>query len=198
MENAGHGLARIAVERFGPLKGKHVLVVCGSGNNGGDGLAAARHLSTFGATVTVAILAKPEEIKTSEASLNWKIINGLRQVFTVRVCDSTDALNDSTPLFSEVDLIVDAIFGTGIKGRIREPQRTAIELVNLSSSPKLAVDLPSGMDPDTGRVTDICVRADVTVTLHKPKPGLLGDKKWVGEMFVAEIGIPPGVDYIAI
>jgi NAD(P)H-hydrate epimerase len=193
MENAGHGIAHFIESRFGPLKGKEVVVVCGSGNNGGDGLATARHISTWGAKPIIVLTTKPSEIKTSEASQNWKIINSLTKTFEVKVCDSTERTAGVSSIFSKATLLIDAIFGTGVKGKIREPQRTLIQLANSSLCPRIAIDVPSGLDPDTGEVADFCIKADVTLTLHKMKPGLLRRKDLCGEIVVLEIGIPPEI-----
>jgi len=188
MESAGKALAK-AVGRFYDLRLRPaVLVVAGTGNNGGDGAAAARHLHES-ASVTVIILGDRSRVKAEEASLQWRILSSMSDVRVVQAL-TADEVRLLAPYFRASQVILDAIFGTGVKGDVSEPQASAIELINEARALRLAVDVPSGLDPDTGEDRGLVVKADVTVTLHSPKPGLLKRPDVVGSLLVEEIGIP--------
>ncbi len=184
MENAGKGVADFVVSRYDPSR---VCVVCGSGNNGGDGSVAARYLSLVCDT-TVLLLTDPARIRTPEARKNWE---RLRETSAKRlVVDDTEKLKRSSDPIEKSDVIVVAILGTGMQGGVvREPLATAIDLINASRAAKVAVDLPSGLDPSTGVVGRPTVRADVTLALHLPKVGLRERREFTGEIVVLPIGI---------
>lgn len=179
MENAGKQVAEFIAKKFRDLRGKKVTVFCGLGNNGGDGIVAARYLKELGAEVTAILLGRENEIKTKEAKKNWDMFDGMKLYATESF--DFDSLN-------KPEIIIDAIFGTGVKGKIRDPARKAIEFINRSKAYKVSVDIPSGLDPLTGEVEDISVKADATVTMHKPKTGLR-NTEFTGELYVASIGI---------
>lgn len=184
MENAGRGVAEFVLARYGE---RTVCAVCGGGNNGGDGLVAARYLSPR-CQVDVVLLTKPEEIRTEEAMGNWRALSGTRAV--VHVADTLAGLSRVSGKILDAQVLVVAIFGTGVRGGVvREPYATAISLVNSSRAAKVAVDLPSGVDPATGAVSAPTVRADVTLALHRPKVGLRGREDYAGEVVVVPIGI---------
>jgi NAD(P)H-hydrate epimerase len=191
MENAGKEVANFVVLKLGNhVEGKRVSVFAGTGNNGGDGFVAARHLANLGAVVNTVILGSPREIRTSEAAQNYRALE--RMVFSVKkyvVRDSSE-LNALQKIVREADVIIDAIFGTGVKGRIREPAATAIAMINSSKALKIAVDIPSGVNPDTGEISDTAVLANATVTFHRVKGGLLKCPENTGEIAVRDIGIP--------
>jgi hydroxyethylthiazole kinase-like uncharacterized protein yjeF len=185
MENAGRGVAEFVLSRYGP--GRRVCVVCGGGNNGGDGFVAARYLSS-GCRVDVILLTSPERIRTEEARQNWDALASTRA--ELHVASETSTLVGLSAAVAEADVIVVAIFGTGVKGRaVNEPYATAISMVNGSKAVKVAVDLPSGIDPATGAASRPTVRADVTLALHLPKVGLMGREEYTGEVVVVPIGI---------
>ncbi len=159
MENAGRGVADAIVERYGP--GRRVAVVCGLGNNGGDGFVAARHLHDR-AEVTVVLLGPPKEIATPEARTNWEILErtGIRRVV---IRDSTELAGHD---FGAYDVIVDALLGTGASGEPREPYRSAVRAMNASRAAKVAIDIPTGAGSATA------VAAALTLSFHFPKtPG---------------------------
>ncbi len=183
MENAGASMVKHIVTKFPELESKKVLVFAGLGNNGGDALVVARHLAGYGAKVTVILLGNPQDIKTIECRANWHLLEKMKSVKLG--FDSNDASNFDT------DIIVDGILGTGITGTIREPQSSAIDLINKTDAFKIAVDVPTGLNPDTGETADKYVRADVTVTFHKMKRGIPKRKDLCGIIFVEKIGIPP-------
>uniref|UniRef100_A0A7J2TGU8 Bifunctional NAD(P)H-hydrate repair enzyme n=1 Tax=Archaeoglobus fulgidus TaxID=2234 RepID=A0A7J2TGU8_ARCFL len=170
MENAGRAVAEEIKKKFDNGK---VAIFAGSGNNGGDGFVCARHLKNF--EVEVYLISR--EIKSEIARKNleilkkagYKIYDGIRE---------TDA-----------EIIVDALLGIGLKGRPKGDYAKAIELINSAKAFKVAVDVPSGLDSDTGAY-EIAVKADLTVTFHKLKPGILKAKEICGEVVVRDIGIP--------
>ncbi|NOZ57974.1 MAG: NAD(P)H-hydrate dehydratase [Euryarchaeota archaeon] len=166
MENAGRAVAEVLGERT-DLEGRRVLVLCGTGNNGGDGLVAARYLLEAGARVSVVLLGEP---KSDAARGNLAKLRRLG----VKVRRSFERL--------DAEIVVDALLGTGVRGEVREPYRRAIEAINGSRAFKVSVDVPSGLNE---RGEGYCVAADLVVTFHAPKPGL--------ERFptvVVDIGIP--------
>ena len=184
MENAGAAAVKRLVEKFGDIKSKNILVFAGLGNNGGDGLVIARHLSGYGSNVTVFLLGEPDNIRSEECSWNWNLLEKMKSVklFTGGNLDQLDKL--------EFDIIIDAVLGTGISGKIREPQASAITFVNKSNAFKLAVDVPSGVDPDTGNKNSPHVISNITVTFHRMKVGMPKAQDVCGEIFVEKIGIP--------
>ncbi|HJU14170.1 MAG TPA: NAD(P)H-hydrate epimerase [Candidatus Nitrosotalea sp.] len=184
MENAGAATARILHEKFPDIAARKVVVFAGLGNNGGDALVVARHLAGFGCRPTVILLGSPDKIKTDEARSNWRI---LEQMDSVNLIFTTEP--SQVPIDAEI--IVDGIIGTGIVGKVREPYSSAIDIINKSRAFKLAVDIPTGLDPDTGSIADKCVKADVTVTYHKMKIGMPKNPEMCGKILVEKIGIPP-------
>lgn len=183
MENAGAALVAAMAHACGPLAGKRVALFCGGGNNGGDGFVAARRLALLGAHPTVYFLGKEEGLK-SDAATHLKLLS-LLQVPLVKIGNSTD--------FSQVqpaDIVVDALLGTGSKGEPREPIRSAISLINRLPCPIFSIDIPSGIDSDTGAVATEAVRATYTVTLGCPKIGLFlfPAASYVGTLLIDPIG----------
>ena len=184
MENAGAGATKKLVKKFGDVKSKNVLVFAGLGNNGGDGLVIARHLAGYGVNVTVFVLGEPDNIRSEECSWNWSLLEKMKSV-KLLTGGNLEHLNNL-----EFDIIIDGILGTGISGEIREPQASAITYINKSNAFKLSVDVPSGVDPDTGNKNSPHVTADMTVTFHRMKVGMPEAKDVCGEIFVEKIGIP--------
>lgn len=189
MENAGRAIAEHLKNHFKDLTDKKTVVVAGTGNNGGDGFVAARHLAGYGAKTTVILLGL--DVKTSEAATNWRGLKNMNK--TVRLITRSDAGFDKEleRNILDADFVIDAIFGTGIKGMLKPPQSTAIDMINQSKAYTVAVDIPSGLDPLTGEVHDRAVAADATVTFHRIKTGLLRRSDLTGEVILAPIGIPP-------
>ncbi len=189
MENAGHGVADFVNVKFKKRSAKTRLVaVCGAGNNGGDGFVAARHLSGCpGYAISVILLGRQTDLRTEEARVNWDIIRKMDSVETI-CCDNFDGKLKMK--ISRAHVILDGIFGTGIRGEIRDPHASAIQLINKSHAWVIAVDIPSGLDPDTGKVGKNCIKANATVTFHRLKTGLLNNAKHTGNVYVEHIGIP--------
>ena len=183
MENAGAAAVRRLVDKIENIESKNILIFVGLGNNGGDGLVMARHLAGYGAKVTVVLLGIPENIKTEESNWNWSI---LQKMPSVKLVYGNSFKFDFSP-----DVIIDGILGTGIIGDIKEPYASAINFINQTDCYKFAVDVPSGLDPQTGETANICSKCDMTVTFHKMKQGIPQRKDLTGELFAEKIGIPP-------
>jgi NAD(P)H-hydrate epimerase len=185
MESAGRETAR-EIRRAWPRPGRAVVLV-GGGKNGGDGLVVARHLREAGWAVELRLLADPARL-TGDAALQWRLVEpmGLR---ILRVSKRDDPLE-----VEGATVVVDALLGTGLKGDVREPVRSAIEALVGGAPPVVAVDTPSGLDGRTGRVHGIAPRALVTVTFGFPKPGLfLADgPAHVGRLVAATLAYPSG------
>ena len=182
MENAGAASVRRLVEKLGSLESKHILIFAGMGNNGGDSLVMARHLAGHGAAVTVVLLDQPEKIKTEESRWNWSILQKMQSV---------KLISGKMPDAPAPDVIIDGILGTGIMGQIREPYASAIDHINQTDCFKLSLDVPSGLDPQTGKTANTSVKSDMTVTFHKMKQGIPKRPDLTGLVFVEKIGIPP-------
>ena len=183
MENAGAAAVRRLIEKVENIESKNILIFVGLGNNGGDGLVMARHLAGYGAKVTVMLLGSPEKIKTDESNWNWSILQKMPSVKLMS--------GDSFEFDFKPDVIIDGILGTGISGEIREPYASAINYINETNCYKFAVDVPSGLDPQTGETANIYTKCDMTVTFHKMKQGIPKRKDLTGELFAEKIGIPP-------
>jgi NAD(P)H-hydrate epimerase len=188
MENAGRAVADEVLRRYAPTELDMVVVVAGSGNNGGDGFVAARYLASAGLKVSVIVLAPPERIKEGIARLNFEMLSGTGAV--IQVAGDIATLRRFSGAFEMAKIIVVAILGTGIKGVVREPMAEAIRMVNRSRAVKVAVDIPAGLDPLTGSPADQVVRANLTITFHKAKVGLKDKNEFTGEVLVVPIGIP--------
>lgn len=183
MENAGAAAVRRLLEKIDNVESKNILIFAGLGNNGGDGLVMARHLAGYSAKVTVMLLGSPDKIKTEESNWNWSI---LQKMPSVKLMSGNSFDFDFKP-----DVIIDGILGTGISGEIREPYASAINYINETDCYKFAVDVPSGLDPQTGETANIYTKCDMTVTFHKMKQGIPKRKDLTGELFAEKIGIPP-------
>lgn len=183
MENAGAAAVRRLIEKFGNVDSKNILIFVGLGNNGGDGLVMARHLAGHAANVTVLLLGTSDKIKTEESNWNWSILEKMPSVQLVS--------GNSFDFNFKPDIIVDGILGTGITGEIREPYASAINYINETNCFKFAVDVPSGLDPQTGETANIYTKCDMTVTFHKMKQGIPKRKDLTGDLFAEKIGIPP-------
>ena len=183
MENAGAVAVRRLIEKIGDVNSKNILIFVGMGNNGGDGQVMARHLAGHNAHVTVILLGTPDKIKTEESKWNWSILEKMPSVKLIT--------GDSHELNFKPDIIIDGILGTGIQGQIREPYASAINFINETDCFKFAVDVPSGLDPQTGETASLFTKCDMTVTFHKMKQGIPKRKDLTGELFAEKIGIPP-------
>ncbi|MEX0567820.1 MAG: NAD(P)H-hydrate dehydratase [Candidatus Njordarchaeota archaeon] len=187
MENAGKDVAEVVLGLY--PKSMNVVCICSRTNNGGDGLVAARHLSAR-KNVTVVFVGRPELIRTEETRTNWEIINGLFFVEKVFV-KTEENLKKLEKALSDADVVIDAIFGIGIRGTPRGLEAKVIRKINELKQKNgfkvVSIDVPSGFDCFRGEPTDIMVDSDVIVTFHDTKKGLdkLGKK-----VIVRDIGIP--------
>ncbi len=196
MENAGRAVAEAVARRI-KVEGKNVVVLAGTGNKGGDGFVASRHLAIKGAKVTVILLGTEDDIVTKEAKMNWRALKAMDlSVEIKRIRDSAE-LREVERFIVEADVVIDALIGTGLRGELREPFKTAVQLMNRSRGLKVAIDVPTGLNPDTGEVLGGAFRADVTVTMHRAKKGMAGREDYTGEVEVADIGIPPEAELYA-
>ncbi|MCD6381012.1 MAG: NAD(P)H-hydrate dehydratase [Candidatus Odinarchaeota archaeon] len=201
MENAGKAVCdyviKILRERLRKkIEESTVVVMSGVGNNGGDGFVAARYLSGYGVKTKVFLVGKRSEIRTEEARSNWRILENMEfSVDLVEIRDSKE-LERITNDISKADVVVDAILGTGVRGKLREPIKTAVKIVNEYSSLIISVDVPTGLDAETGEILGDCVKADYTVTFHRMKKGISKNSSVCGEVFVAPIGIPKDAEFI--
>lgn len=198
MENAGMGIVHAVEEkrsdpRLFPRASSfpcpfRVSIFAGRGNNGGDGVVIARHLFNRGYDVTIYLISEPDKL-TGDALINLKIAQNIQ--IPMEVMLSEDQLADYKHQIVASDLLIDAIFGTGLKGAVIGFPASVIDFLNLSGVPIVAVDLPSGLEADTGRVEGACIRASLTVTMALPKRGLLlyPGANFVGELQVADIGV---------
>ncbi len=184
MENAGRGLATLAARRAGPVKGRRVLCLAGKGGNGGGGLAACRYLLNWGAAVE-ALAVEPvagsaAHVQTLALRKAGVSIRGPADLSGVHVKD--------------FDIVLDAVLGYHIRGDPTGPAREMIEVAN-EARRVIALDLPSGLDPDTGRPGTPCVWADATLTLALPKAGILkaAAAPYVGDLWLGDLGIPAAV-----
>lgn len=201
MEHAGAAVAAAtralgaATDRLG--KGP-ILVLCGPGNNGGDGFVAARRLAQAGFDVIAALVSTSARPSTPDATRNWDRLAAEPRVTRVH----TSVARDLAILGNDVDhasILVDALVGTGVSGVLREPIRGAVELIGrarLAGVPVVAVDTPSAVDLSSGDVSDPVVQADLTVTFHRPKTGLRNRRgaALAGKVLVAPIGVPEEAD----
>jgi NAD(P)H-hydrate epimerase len=190
MENAGLRVLEVVREHFGGrLEGRRVVIFAGRGNNGGDGLVVARHLLNAGAEVKVFLLARPEEMR-GDAAVNLGIYQRMGGKLYPLLDEKDLQRVDVALLYAE--MAVDAIYGTGFRGAALGLPGEVIKMLAATRIPVVAVDLPSGLEANTGRVNGPCVRATYTVTFALPKLGLClyPGADYVGKLIVADIGIP--------
>lgn len=189
MENAGRGAADAVEEFLGGAAGTSVAIVAGAGNNGGDGFVIARHLQMRGSR-TVTFLIAPEDKISGDARTHLDILRKLGH--DVRPV-AGPGLEGLAEMLKGFDLLVDAVGGTGIRGELRGDLAAAVEQINAAGRPVVAVDIPTGLDCDTGQVHGPAVRAAMTVTFVARKKGFdaEGASDYTGRVRVADIGVPP-------
>lgn len=191
MENAGRGIAELIFNQrmvSGGAAGA-VCIFCGKGNNGGDGLVIARHLANRGFKVEVILFSPPETLKPDPA-IHFNIVG--KMGIPCQILDGNTTEKDFIRILGRTDLVVDALFGVGLEREITGVCRTAIEVANKMNKMILAVDVPSGLDSDSGQIHGVCVKAAVTATLGLPKTGLFSGRgpEMAGKICVIDIGIP--------
>jgi hydroxyethylthiazole kinase-like uncharacterized protein yjeF len=190
MENAGRNVALEIASRF--PKEQKIAVFCGLGGNGGDGFVATRHLLSQGFKVSIILAGKGKDISHEAALKNWYALQPLRESIPIQEVTNSSAIPQVN-----AGVVVDALLGTGTKGKLKPPITQMVEYINGLAAFKIAVDVPTGIDSDTGEVLGTAVKANVTVTFHKAKAGLRAAKKYVGELVVRDIGLPHEVEKLA-
>jgi hydroxyethylthiazole kinase-like uncharacterized protein yjeF len=193
MENAGRGATHFFLEQFKEAENKKIGVVAGRGNNGGDGFVIARYLAQKGISVTVYLLSKPSKV-SGDAAVNLKLLSPLN-VPVIEMPDAESFSAHETAMRHEA-IWIDAILGTGLRSDVKGFFKDVIKFINQSNKPVFAVDIPSGLDSDTGQPCGTCVRADATATFAFAKTGhfLLPGADYTGNLKIIDIGVPP---YIA-
>ena len=200
MEHAGTAVAAAAraLLAFNAREDRAVLVLSGPGNNGGDGFVAARRLAQWGTPVVAVLVSADARPGTKDAARNWDRLEGLDGVTRIHAPVARDVAVLGQGI-AKAGIVVDALLGTGVRGLLREPVRSAVELIRsarLAGVPVLAVDTPTAVDLTSGDPSDPVVRADLTITFHRPKTGLrtrMG-RALAGRVLVAPIGIPQEAD----
>ncbi|MBU4488896.1 MAG: NAD(P)H-hydrate epimerase [Candidatus Omnitrophica bacterium] len=186
MENAGSAVA-VKAKEIERVEGKNIAVFCGRGNNGGDGLVAARKLITDGLRADLYLLGKKEDVK-NEAAINLKLLLKIKNVKELISEEDVERLNDSF----NYSLVIDALTGTGFRGPIKGILKKVIDLINSARLPVLAVDVPSGLNADNGKAEPVAVTALYTLSFGLPKKGFYtGDgPSHTGSIEVVNIGFP--------
>jgi len=189
MENAGLRVFELVKEILDNLAGSRIVILAGKGNNGGDGLVLARHLNNAGARTDCFLLGESAAL-TPDAAANYTILDRMGiKVSPLQHEADTMAL---ALALTGADLIVDAIYGTGFRGELNEYESWIVETINKCRVPTIALDIPSGVEADTGRVHGQAVEADYTITLALPKAGLVLSPgcDFVGKLIIGDISIP--------
>lgn len=189
MENAGRGATDVIFNTFPDLQKKKIVIVAGKGNNGGDGFVIARHLLNHGISVKVFLLSDPKGLR-GDAETNFHIFHRMKGE-VISVPSSKDYQKVKKDL-EKVDLLIDGIFGTGLDAEVRGYYREVIDHLNTLQKPIIAIDIPSGLDANTGKPLGTAIRASLTVTFGLPKVGhlVVPGPDYVGRLKVIDIGIP--------
>jgi NAD(P)H-hydrate epimerase len=187
MQNAGREVARVVTTREN-VYGKKIVILCGLGGNGGDGMVAARYLQEEGANVEVFLFGSENDISNRETVINWGILKNLHEI-TRGVLKTESSVKKGKSILN-ADIVIDGMMGFGLKSRLREPILSGVKMFNKSKAKKYAIDIPTGIDSDTGKIHGKAVDTDVTIALHGPKKGFPAAKELVGEIEVVSIGIP--------
>ena len=190
MENAGRGCAELIKEKLKSVVSPKVCIFCGTGNNGGDGYVIARHLANSGFGITVIVCGDRNKIR-GDAKINLDILERMGQSIELLNPADSDAAARVAGFAAGADLLVDSLFGTGLSGQLRDGYKRLVEGLNACECPILAVDIPSGLDCDTGQPLGAAIKASWTVTFVAVKKGFTFTQavQYTGEVFVASIGI---------
>lgn len=186
MENAGRQVALEVLKSLKRVKNPRVCIICGSGNNAGDGFVIARHLINAGIKTSVFLVGKSSQLK-NDAAVNYRILEKIRHPI------KEIGLKGALPLgdIRKADIIIDALFGVGLNREVLDPFRSVIDAINENGKKVISVDIPSGLNGTTGAIYGTCVKADKTVTFTFLKKGFLKGQgpKHVGKVVVVDIGI---------
>ena len=184
MENAGKSIANEIISRF--KSESRILILAGTGRNGGDGMVSARHLASLGYNVSMWLIGSESNIKDEAVKCNWQTIRRMKYSIDTKI------ITDSTQLENiDVDVAIDALLGVGFRGKLRQPILEAVRVLNKSKAFIISVDVPTGFDADIGEADNEVVKANLTITFHNQKSGFTKGKDYLGEIKVASIGIPP-------
>lgn len=201
MENAGSKVADHIISYCNDeLMDKKIIAFAGLGNNGGDSIVALRHLSGYMSSkklykntenIILVLLGDPQKLKTEEAKMNWNIINKMSTIKKI-IVNSQQDLDNIKEVTEKSNIILDGIFGTGIKGEIKSPFSEVIDLINLQKSKSfiISIDIPSGLNSDSGESYNKVIIPDVTITFHRIKQGLVNNPNISGKIIPFKIGIP--------
>lgn len=195
MENAGRSCAELIRAKLSDLDSPMVCIFCGTGNNGGDGYVIARHLLNAGFEVSIFICGDRQKVR-GDAKANLDVLEKLGYAVGQIHPSGPKVAAQITAATARADMVVDALFGTGLQGPLREDYRTLVDAINAAGRPILAVDIPSGLDCDTGQPLGTAVKATYTVSFVAVKRGFLASeeaKNYIGELHVASIGVEPPV-----
>ncbi|KAH0787129.1 NAD(P)H-hydrate epimerase [Histomonas meleagridis] len=185
MYNAGKTVADFIFQKYPTIK--NVGILAGKGNNAGDGFVIAHILSLKGINVRIIALAQPD-VYVGDALIYLNLC--LKEKIDIRFPKETDEMVLLTQNLTDCELLIDSLLGTGTRGQVREPFASVIKAIP-TSIPMIAVDLPSGMNGDTGEICGVCVHATHTITFAAAKKGLIGKEELTGELIVTDIGMPP-------
>ena len=195
MENAGRSCAELVRQKLAGVEAPKVCIFCGTGNNGGDGYVIARHLLNAGFSVRIVLCGERDKVR-GDARINLDILERLGHTIESLDPGSEDLSVHVGAFAGDADMVVDALFGTGLRGELNSEFRTLIETINDLGRPILAVDIPSGLDCDTGAPLGAAIRAAYTVTFVAVKKGFLASAEashYTGELSIASIGVEPPV-----
>ncbi len=189
MENAGLRTTEKIVELLGGVAGRHIVILVGRGNNGGDGLVIARHLLNAGAQVDVFLCTEADQL-SADAAINYEILTRMKS--SIYPLQKEADLQGFIMALLNADMVVDALYGIGFRGSLSEFETKLAKFVNQSQSMVLAVDIPSGLEADSGKVNGEAFKADHTVTFALPKHGMIlgKDREYAGQLMVVDISIP--------
>ncbi len=191
MENAGRNVAEEILKMLAYPYNAKVAIFCGKGNNGGDGFVVARHLYNKGVNVSVYLTTKVSGVLTDgDAGTNLKIL--LNMNLKIKELQNIRDIEEIEKVLQGCNIIVDAIFGTGLSGNVREPIGTFIKKINETNIPIVSIDIPSGLNCDEGIALGTAVKATKTVTFVSPKVGFIKGhgKEYTGELIVTDISVP--------
>jgi len=191
MENAGRQIAEAVVDFLDKSEFRHTAILAGTGNNGGDTFVVARHMKMHGYEAEILLLGTREDVK-SDADTNLSILEAMG--YYIHELDGTpgEITNEIAPTLLGADLIIDGLLGTGTQGKIREPVASVIAAINRAARMVIAVDIPSGLDCDTGKPLGPTIRAARTVTMAALKEGFRNPEAalYTGDVMLADIGVP--------
>ena len=193
MENAAKNCVQVILEQFSTEVKEGVCIFCGAGNNGGDGFVIARQLFNQSIVVQIILCGDPRKIK-GDAKINFDICQNMKLPIAAVDVESDTLCKDIEEGVGQSGLLVDAILGTGLQGQLKEPFALLISSINSHNLPIVAVDIPSGLDCDTGQPLPVSIEAAATITFVALKKGFVANpnsRKATGRVFVADIGIKP-------